>query len=248
MRDQHRSITLVGASNPPKPLTLQSEVADLQTTTRPTRASVGLVAMLLMLTLCGEPAVARAAVATGSTDLYTVQPGDSLWKISLKYHVGWPDIYQANRAKIANPAMIYPGQVLTIPLVPATTLAYEQQVVTLCNQYRAQNGLPALTMNWELERMARIKAQDMRDNQYFSHTSPTYGSPFAMMQSFGISYTAAGENIAAGQSSPTAVVTGWMNSSGHRANILNKDYTLIGVGFASGGQYGTYWTEEFTKP
>ncbi len=188
----------------------------------------------------------RAVLA--AVDQYTVQPGDSLWRIAVKYHVGWTDIYKANKQQIGNPALIYPGQVLSIPLVNPATLSYEQQVVNLCNQFRSQNGLPALTMNWELERMARIKSQDMRDKNYFSHTSPTYGSPFNMMKSFGIQFSFAGENIAAGQPDPKSVVNSWMNSSGHRANILNQNYTQIGVGYASGGTYGAYWTEEFIRP
>ena len=90
--------------------------------------------------------------------------------------------------------------------------------------------------------MARTKSQDMRDKGYFSHTSPTYGSPFDMMKQFGISYRTAGENIAMGYSTPQAVVTGWMNSPGHRANILNGAFTEIGVGYV---QSGGYWTQMF---
>ena len=82
----------------------------------------------------------------------------------------------------------------------------------------------------------------MRDNKYFSHTSPTYGTPFQMIKSFGITYRSAGENIARGQTTPKKVVDAWMNSSGHRANILNASYTHIGVGYAS---YGHYWTQMF---
>ena len=82
----------------------------------------------------------------------------------------------------------------------------------------------------------------MKDKGYFSHTSPTYGSPFQMMKSFGISYKSAGENIARGYATPEAVVNGWMNSSGHRANILNKSFTHIGVGYV---QSGNYWTQMF---
>ena len=82
----------------------------------------------------------------------------------------------------------------------------------------------------------------MRNLGYFSHTSPTYGSPFEMMRSFGISYRSAGENIAKGQKSPAAVVNAWMNSSGHRANILNKSFTHIGVGYIADG---SYWTQMF---
>ena len=82
----------------------------------------------------------------------------------------------------------------------------------------------------------------MKDNNYFSHKSPTYGSPFEMIKNFGISYKSAGENIAKGQASPQAVVNAWMNSSGHRANILNSTYTKIGVGYVAEGKY---WTQMF---
>ena len=90
--------------------------------------------------------------------------------------------------------------------------------------------------------MARYKSQDMADNRYFSHTSPTYGTPFEMIRAFGLSYRTAGENIAYGQATPQAVVTAWMNSSGHRANILSSSYTQIGVGYAAKGRY---WTQMF---
>ena len=96
--------------------------------------------------------------------------------------------------------------------------------------------------NWELSRVARYKSQDMKDKKYFSHTSPTYGSPFDMMKSFGISYKTAGENIAYGYSTPEAVVKGWMNSEGHRKNILNPSFTQIGVGYVASGNY---WTQMF---
>ena len=82
----------------------------------------------------------------------------------------------------------------------------------------------------------------MSKNNYFSHTSPVYGTPFQMMKNFGISYKSAGENIAKGQATPQAVVNAWMNSSGHRANILNKSYTRIGVGYVANGRY---WTQMF---
>ncbi|MNH43142.1 Cysteine-rich secretory protein family protein [compost metagenome] len=71
-------------------------------------------------------------------------------------------------------------------------------------------------------------------NNYFSHTSPTYGSPFDMMRSFGVKYSYAGENIASGQRTPQEVMTAWMNSAGHRANILNGNFTKIGVGYVNG--------------
>jgi uncharacterized protein YkwD len=82
----------------------------------------------------------------------------------------------------------------------------------------------------------------MVDKNYFSHTSPTYGSPFDMMKTFGITYHTAGENIAYGYPTPESVVNGWMNSEGHRKNILNSSFTEIGVGYVSNGNY---WTQMF---
>ena len=83
---------------------------------------------------------------------------------------------------------------------------------------------------------------DMKDARYFSHTSPTYGTPFQMIRAFGLSYRSAGENIAMGYATPAAVVEGWMNSAGHCANILNASYTQIGVGYVASGHY---WTQMF---
>ncbi len=120
--------------------------------------------------------------------------------------------------------------------------AYEQKVVELTNQERAKNGLKPLALDTELSKVAREKSRDMQSKGYFSHTSPTYGSPFDMMKKFGINYSSAGENIAMGQPTPEEVVKAWMNSSGHRANILNSSYTHIGVGHVANGNY---WTQMF---
>lgn len=103
-----------------------------------------------------------------------------------------------------------------------SVLAEERAVVSLVNEIRAQYGLSALTLDESLCRYARVKSQDMQQNGYFSHESPTYGSPFDMMRSFGISYSYAGENIAMGYSAAQSVVEAWMNSAGHRANILDR--------------------------
>ncbi len=117
----------------------------------------------------------------------------------------------------------------------------ERKVVELVNAERAAYGLPALELNTQLCDGARLKSQDMAANGYFSHESPTYGSPFDMMQSLGISYRTAGENIAMGYATAEAVVNGWMNSEGHRANILSTSYTQIGVGYVANGNYWTQW-------
>ncbi|WP_226669188.1 CAP domain-containing protein [Metabacillus litoralis] len=119
---------------------------------------------------------------------------------------------------------------------------FEQQVVDLTNQERAKNGLSALKVDTALSKVAREKSLDMQRNNYFSHTSPTYGSPFDMMKKFAITYRAAGENIAKGQRTPEEVVNAWMNSAGHRKNILSANFTHIGVGYVSSGNY---WTQQF---
>ena len=116
----------------------------------------------------------------------------------------------------------------------------EKQAAELVNQMRIQNGLQPLTVDANLSIKARIKSSDMKTNNYFSHTSPTYGSPFQMMQSLGIAYKSAGENIAKGYTTAEAVVNAWMNSAGHRANILSTNYTSIGIGYVDG-----YWTQWF---
>lgn len=176
---------------------------------------------------------------------YTVQPGDSMWKIATKYQVGISEIIAAN-PEIKNPALIYPGQKVKIPVIE--TKSIESEVVRLVNVERAKAGLPALKENWQLSRIARYKSQDMINKNYFSHYSPTYGSPFDMIESFGIKFSAAGENIAMGQRTPQEVMNAWMNSPGHRSNILSPSYTEIGVGLAKDKSGRCYWTQMFIKP
>ncbi|KEF35997.1 spore coat assembly protein SafA/uncharacterized protein, YkwD family [Schinkia azotoformans MEV2011] len=188
---------------------------------------------------------AGAAIGNAQTQTYTVQPGDTMWKIAVRYQIGLSELIQAN-PQIKNPALIYPKQKLNIPTMNGEK-SIETQAIQLTNQQRAKYGLPALATDWELSRVARYKSVDMRDKNYFSHTSPTYGSPFTMMKNFGIRYTAAAENIAAGQTSPQGVVNSWMNSPGHRQNILDSRMTHIGVGYAKGGSYQHYWTQMFIK-
>lgn len=120
----------------------------------------------------------------------------------------------------------------------------EKEVFDLINKQRTNNGLPALKNDSEVQRIARIKAQDMVDNNYFSHNSPTYGSPFDMLKSFKVSYKTAGENIAANSSNSSAV-TAWMNSSGHKANILNSSFNYTGIGVVSSPRYGKMYVQMF---
>ncbi|WHH60883.1 CAP domain-containing protein [Petroclostridium sp. X23] len=143
----------------------------------------------------------------------------------------------------------------TTPQIPdntknnSTTLtSQEQEMLRLVNEARSQNGVAPLTIDMELTNVARIKSQDMIDNNYFSHNSPTYGSPFDMMKDFGIEYVRAGENIAGNQTVQKAHEA-LMNSPGHRKNILSPDFTHIGLGIKSGGSYGNMFTQMFiSKP
>ncbi|SMF87116.1 uncharacterized protein, YkwD family [Paenibacillus uliginis N3/975] len=129
------------------------------------------------------------------------------------------------------------------PSKPANTTdksTFASQVVDLVNKERAKAGLKPLTVHDKLTGMAVDKAKDMNNNKYFDHTSPTYGSPFDMMKQYGISYGYAGENIAMGQRTPEEVMKSWMNSEGHRQNIMSPNFTMIGVGY-----YNGYWVQEF---
>ena len=131
-----------------------------------------------------------------------------------------------------------------IPAAPSTASDTAKEVLRLTNIERAKYGLSPLTLDGNLSRVAQEKAEDMKRNHYFSHTSPTYGSPFDMMKSYGISYRYAAENIAMGHQTPQAVVQGWMNSEGHRKNILNANYNKLGVGYVESGKY---WVQMFTN-
>jgi uncharacterized YkwD family protein/spore coat assembly protein SafA len=187
-----------------------------------------------------------AGTALAESTTYTVQRGDTLWKIAVRYEIGIYELEKAN-PQIKNFNLIYVGEKIYIPESSALA-SLEAEVIRLVNIERANRGLMTLKTNWQLSRVARYKSQDMIDKNYFSHQSPTYGSPFQMMESFGLRFSAAGENIAYGQRSAQEVVNAWMNSPGHRANILSAVYTEIGVGAAKASNGTLYWTQHFIKP
>lgn len=200
-----------------------------------------------------------------------VTKGDSMWRIAKRYHLSFKRMCELNN-HFANIDIIHPEDDVTLPHEESEGHATNQasngdeiesgsdrtsetqikpqmrEVLDLVNQERSKYGLGKLTLSNELTHIAQMKATDMRDKNYFSHNSPTYGTPFEMLQRFGVKYTYAGENIAGGQKTSEQVMKDWMNSSGHRANILNKNYTQLGVGYVTGGQYGTYWVQTFTRP
>ncbi|MFC5529775.1 CAP domain-containing protein [Cohnella yongneupensis] len=215
-------------------------------------ATIGLVATIcaVMLVGCGRQVkenVMRTHVSSVVTNLpvnkHVVQSNDTLWKISQQYHVSVDQLLSANPS-IASDATIYPNQTITIPSNQSLA-GYESQVLALTNQKRAQAGLPPCAgTDANLNRSARAKSEDMATQNYFAHDSPTYGDPFAMMRNFGVQYNSAGENIAMGQPTPQAVVDAWMNSPGHRANIMNGTFTHLGVGYVmKDGK--AYWTQQF---
>ncbi len=183
---------------------------------------------------------------SGKLVTYTVQAGDTMYKIARRYDISLSELLKANPA-ITNASSIYIGQKIMIPDADSLS-AHEKAVVDLVNKERSARGLVQLTMSTKLSNVARIKSQDMIDNKYFSHTSPKYGSPFSIMESFGLRFSAAGENIAYGQKTASEVVSGWMNSPGHRANILSESFTHIGVGAAKMSNGTLYWTQMFMKP
>ncbi len=198
-----------------------------------------------------------------------VRKDDSIWRIAQRYHLDYQELLRINK-HFKNPKIIHPNDKVNMPQENTGTYTEQdskgdkiqdgnesmdtpivdqmKEVLDLVNEQRNKQGLNPLMMDSSLNHIATLKAQDMRDHNYFDHNSQTYGSPFEMLQRFGIHYSSAGENIAAGQKSAQQVMNDWMNSTGHRANILNENYTHLGVGYVEGGAYGTYWVQTFTKP
>ncbi|MGI6778218.1 MAG: CAP domain-containing protein [Acetivibrionales bacterium] len=155
------------------------------------------------------------------------------------------DTQQDSAPALENAPQATPGN---NPANSNTLTDLEQEMLSLVNEARSQNGATPLEIDMELTNVARIKSQDMIDKNYFSHNSPTYGSPFDMMKSFGINYVHAGENIA-GNQTVQAAHNALMNSPGHRKNILSGDYTHIGIGIKRGSSYGNIFTQMFiSKP
>lgn len=196
------------------------------------------VIILTLFILC------TLTLGVSATDHYVVK-GDTMWKISRSYGVKLDDLISSN-PQVADPDLIYPGDVLYVPdgneqNEYASDTA--KSVLWLTNVNRSQSGRKALVLDAELCRVAQAKADDMAQRGYFSHNSPTYGSPSQMLKSFGIGYRYMGENIAKGYTSADSVVKGWMNSQGHRENILNASFGKLGVGYNASAKT---WVQIFT--
>ena len=165
-------------------------------------------------------------------EFYKVSKGDTFWFIAKRYGLDYKELMRLNPTVV--PTNMQIGSSIKVKPSAPSASSFEEQVVVLVNQERKKAGLAPLTHRADIKNVAEKKAMDMINSNYFSHTSPNYGSPFDMLKAFGVSYRTAGENIAKGQKSPQEVMNAWMNSSGHRANILNGSYTSIGVGYYNG--------------
>lgn len=149
--------------------------------------------------------------------------------------------YQLNKSIVS--------EVNDIVEVPVPYQSLQEQVVYLVNEEREGFGIDPLMIDLKLSEVVNLKAVDMRDNNYFSHYSIQYGTPFEMLRNFGVSYRYGAENIAAGYITPQEVFEGWKNSPGHYANMLGPNYKYTRVGYAQGlefNEYQTYWVQLFT--
>lgn len=195
----------------------------------------------------------------------TVKKGDSMWLIAKRYNVSFTEVLRLN-SHYKDVNMIHVDDKINIPdgshgtttnqnsdsdniaqgnasAIAGSVEAKENAVLLLVNKERKAHGLKELVLSTKLTSLAEMKSKDMAINNYFSHTSPTYGTPFEMMQKYGVSYRSAGENIAKGQATSEQVMQDWLNSSGHRANILSPSFTEIGIGY-----YDKHWVQLFIKP
>lgn len=210
---------------------------------------VGLLVIGIVPVLASTGNYYSTKYSTGKT--YYYNPGSYSTKYYYYYRIipGIPSVPKP--AQPSQPAPSVPTQPKPTPPTaptnpaPATGLtADEAKMVNLVNQARTGQGVKPLSVNSQLVTLARRKSQDMVNNNYFSHTSPTYGSPFEMMKNAGIKYSTAGENIA-GAATVESAHQNLMNSPGHRANILNPSFTQIGIGIVSGSRYGKIFTQMF---
>lgn len=196
-------------------------------------------------------AMVRGGTDGNSPNLYTLTNGTTvrvLGKVDNNWYVVLPSNNRVGLIPISSAAPAPATQQQPVPAVPNSptngSSSEEATMISLVNSARTSNGLKSLTSDDQLTKIARLKAQDLANNNYFSHTSPTYGSPFDMLKTYGVSYLYAGENLAK-NSNVGAAETALMNSPGHRANILNGNYTNIGIGIATAKDGTKIYTQMF---
>jgi len=212
------------------------------------------ISLSLILTLSSTTAFAAENMNTYFYNLYN---NNQTIDWSFLNKLSTPSATAQNEAKAVENTQVNTKSEITQPTASvlkdttsnttASNSNYEQKVVELVNVERQKNGLAALALDSSVSNVARTKSKDMAANNYFAHQSPTYGSAGDMLKQSGINWSAWGENIASGQRTPEAVVTAWMNSEGHRANILSSNFTKIGVGYTTNSNGTPYWTQMFIK-
>ncbi|MBD8071455.1 CAP domain-containing protein [Bacillus sp. PS06] len=196
------------------------------------------LAIMFALPVVSQPYAQIKTFKEPPFEFYKVSQGDTFWYIAQRYGLDYRRLMELNPNVV--PTNMHVGEIIRLKPTATSPSSFEEQVVQLVNQERAKAGLKPLTHRADIKNVAYKKAQDMINSNYFSHTSPNYGSPFQMLKTFGVSYRTAGENIAKGQKTPQEVMNAWMNSPGHRANILKPEYDSIGVGF-----YHSAWVQMF---
>jgi uncharacterized YkwD family protein len=203
------------------------------------------VAFLMICTSVNINAFAQTGPYTYK--VYTVKSGGSLSSVSKITGIHLDDLKSYN-PHIKSYSWLSKGTKVYLPDV-ARSLYIQNEVIRLVNIERRKAGVKPLALDDQLGKVARIKSQDMASTPYFSHTSPRYGSAAKMVSSFGLKWRMTGENIASGYTTPAGVVKGWMNSPGHKRNMLSPRYNLIGVGVAASYKKNgrLYWTQEFIQ-
>ncbi|GAB6181534.1 hypothetical protein JCM14036_28530 [Desulfotomaculum defluvii] len=205
-----------------------------------TGLTVGAFAMLVAMTMPGA----------GTAEAYTSYNYTSKSNYTSYNNYSGYNYSNYQKPQTTQPAPVQQTPTTTQPTTQPTTqqmnvsVEDEQAMLNLINKERVAAGLKPLAYDAKLTELARMKAQDMITNNYFSHTSPTYGSPFDMMKKYGVVYHYAGENLAGAADVNTAHVN-LMNSPGHKANILKAEYTKVGIGVVKGGKYSKIFVQLF---
>jgi uncharacterized protein YkwD len=209
----------------------------------------GVAALVLERSPTASPAEVAGIISKGATSGTLTGVGSGSPNLLLASHAadagGSSPAASPTATSTATPTAAPTAAPPTTSPAPAGMSQEETAVLDLVNTERAKAGCAALTANSILNQVARAHSEDMALNAYFSHTSPDGRSPFDRMRDAGYAGRMMGENIAAGQPTAQAVMDAWMNSAGHRANILNCGFKDIGVGFFRGGSFGFYWTQDF---
>lgn len=214
------------------------------TTTPPPNAKVYTSNSPYTATIISSSVNVRRGPSTTSTKVTTLSKGTTVTVVG-KIDDFYTVIYSSNKVGMIRQDLVKKGVVNAVtPINPkpstgidTSNLSNADLVLKYMNEERAANGLPALSKNAKLMDIAQRKSDEMVEDNYFLHTSPTYGTPFDMMKNFGITYKTAGENLA-GNSDMKAAVDSWMNSEGHRKNVLSSSYNFAGIGVTKSDKYG----------